>query len=253
MATNINPDTGVRYGVISTRNIDQDVLDTIFQNGTDLSYAEAEEEIRRDVEADVRAGKDILLDDVDMEVQSRMEHYQCEEPVVRYVLTDDAGQPTLEVLTDPTMGGAQLLWVFKSPYRTKARLCSPCIPNAGDLDNLDPDGEECYDVPPDWRAGVDEVDAQLEDDAAFEAVLENDDDEPEPYVCEVTLKGFDGSTDDRVLWVVTSMPCEKLADWLTERGVEFESVTVTEVHTEDAGVDFDLPEEEHDFMSQVKR
>lgn len=76
MATNINPDTGVRYGVISTRNIDQDVLDTILQNGTDLSYAEAEEEIRRDVEADVRAGKGILLDDVDMEVQSRMEeHY----------------------------------------------------------------------------------------------------------------------------------------------------------------------------------
>ena len=106
MATNINPDTGVRYGVISTHNIDQDVLDTILQNGTDLSYAEAEEEIRRDVEADVRAGKGILLDDVDMEVQSRMEHYQCEEPVVRYVLTDDAGQPTLEVLTDPTMGGA---------------------------------------------------------------------------------------------------------------------------------------------------
>jgi hypothetical protein len=47
--------------------------------------------------------------------------------------------------------------------------------------------------------------------------------------------------------------CEKLADWLTERGVEFESVTATEVHTEDAGIDFDLPEEEHDFMSQVKR
>ena len=255
MATNINPDTGVRYGVISTRNIDQDVLDTILQNGTDLSYAEAEEEIRRDVEADVRAGKGILLDDVDMEVQSRMEHYQCEEPVVRYVLTDDAGQPTLEVQTT-WLGGAQLLWVFKSPYRTKARLCSPCVPNAGDLDNLDPDGEECYDVPPDWRAGVDEVDAQLEDDAAFEAVLENDDDEPEPYVCEVVLKGFDGSTDEtdgHVLWVVTSMPCEKLADWLTERGVEFESVTATEVHTEDAGVDFDLPEEEHDFMSQVKR
>jgi hypothetical protein len=35
--------------------------------------------------------------------------------------------------------------------------------------------------------------------------------------------------------------------------VEFESVTATEVHTEDAGIDFDLPEEEHDFMSQVKR
>jgi hypothetical protein len=43
------------------------------------------------------------------------------------------------------------------------------------------------------------------------------------------------------------------AGWLAERGVEFESVTATEVHTEDAGIDFDLPEEEHDFMSQVKR
>ena len=255
MAKNINPDTGVRYGVISTRNIDQDVLDTILQNGTDLSYAEAEEETRRDVEADVRAGRGILLDDVDMEVQARMENYQSDEPVVRYTLTDDAGQTTLEVQTT-WLGGAQLLWVFKSPYRTKARLCSPCVPGAGDLDNPDPEGVECYDVPPDWREGGDEAEVQIEEDAAFEAIIENDDDDVEPYVCEVVLKGFDGSTDetdDRIVWVVTSMPCDQLGEWMRERGVDFESVSATEVHTSDAGVDFDLPEEEHDFLAQVKK
>ena len=49
------------------------------------------------------------------------------------------------------------------------------------------------------------------------------------------------------------MPCEKLGEWMRERGVDFESVSATEVHTSDAGVDFDLPEEEHDFLAQVKK
>ena len=50
------------------------------------------------------------------------------------------------------LGGAPLVIVVESPYIAIAGLCSPCVPNAGNLDDKDPDGEECYDVPADWYA-----------------------------------------------------------------------------------------------------
>jgi hypothetical protein len=50
-----------------------------------------------------------------------------------------------------TLGGAPLVFIMESPVIVKARPCSPCVPNAGDLDNLDPDyGIECYGLPEDW-------------------------------------------------------------------------------------------------------
>lgn len=51
------------------------------------------------------------------------------------------------------LGGAPMIWAMKTPFLTKARLCSPCVPNAGDLDSPDPDGYECYAVEPDWFEG----------------------------------------------------------------------------------------------------
>lgn len=33
------------------------------------------------------------------------------------------------------LGGAALIWVMESPFVTYCRTCSPCVPNAGDLDN----------------------------------------------------------------------------------------------------------------------
>ena len=33
------------------------------------------------------------------------------------------------------LGGCLLVWVIYSPYLTRASVCSPCCPNAGDLNN----------------------------------------------------------------------------------------------------------------------
>lgn len=52
-----------------------------------------------------------------------------------------------------SLGGAPLLWILDSPYRATVRLCSPCVPNAGDLDSPDPDGCECYAPGPDFYDG----------------------------------------------------------------------------------------------------
>lgn len=35
-----------------------------------------------------------------------------------------------------SLGGAPLIWVLNSPYVTPCRECSPCIPNAGNLDDM---------------------------------------------------------------------------------------------------------------------
>jgi len=40
--------------------------------------------------------------------------------------------------------------VIKSPYITYCRLCSPCVPNAGDLDTPDDLGYEAYCLGPDF-------------------------------------------------------------------------------------------------------
>ena len=42
------------------------------------------------------------------------------------------------------------IWmIFFSTNIVRARLCSPCFPNAGDVGSIDPDGFECYGWPED--------------------------------------------------------------------------------------------------------
>ena len=84
---------------------------------------------------------------------------------------------------------------------------------------------------------------------ALTACSDSDDYEATPTT---EADGGTDETDHKVLWVVTSMPCSKLEEWMRERGLEFEMVSATDVHTGDDAVDFDLPEEEHDFVAAVR-
>lgn len=49
------------------------------------------------------------------------------------------------------LGGALNIFIFESPFTARTVACSPCVPNAGDLDNVGKGDYLCYDVPPDWR------------------------------------------------------------------------------------------------------
>jgi hypothetical protein len=81
------------------------------------------------------------------------EMFQCDEPHITGKYDDIEYQVTW-------LGGAPLVWVLKGPIGSVNRLCSPCVPNAGDLDSgfiggdqvPPPDfkGYECYVVPPNW-------------------------------------------------------------------------------------------------------
>ena len=258
MAANIDPATGVHYGVINASSLDPNVIDMIM-DGDNVTEQAAEEEFRKQINHEIESGR-LSADDFGEEMERRLrERSECaSEDDYRYVEYDEGGKLTLEVQTT-WLGGAMLVYVLQSPYLAAAPVCSPCCPNAGNLDERYEDGEggvTCYDVPPDWRLDEGALEATVEevgncDEEELTAAL----DELEPYVCEVVLKGFDGGmdeTDHKVLWVVTSMPCEKLEEWMRSRGLEFEMVSATDVHTGDDAVDFDLPEEEHDFIAAVK-
>ena len=175
---NYNPETGIRYGTIYLNHLDDDVANDLWMNGKNVSeenaYAELKSEIERDanaIEEEVhiaiaesdhallsserfvdneieaaylRLGYDDRDDYIDTRLERESENIQIDEPII---------EGTCEGVTYMIshLGGAPLLWAFESPIISKARLCSPCVPNAGDLDSLDDDGYECYGIPDDWR------------------------------------------------------------------------------------------------------
>lgn len=147
MNPNVNPETGVRYGIIAARTLNSDLVCELQDKGTEPHYEEAWKDHLANAlaEATDEVGE---LDDTFDEDQVRQEFnddWQPDEPVHEGELDGVKYRTTW-------VGGALCVWVFFSPHITKARLCSPCVPNCGDLDSLDAEnGVECYDVPPTWR------------------------------------------------------------------------------------------------------
>ena len=172
-------ETGIRYGCIYLNSLDGDTAQWLWDDAENMSEAEAYAELKSEIERDAeniedevriavserdysmlandrymenevesaynRLGYDDRDDYIDTRLEREFERIQIDEPIlsgtcegVRYEIS--------------WLGGAPLLWVFESPIISKARLCSPCVPNAGDLNSLDPDGYECYGIPADWYA-----------------------------------------------------------------------------------------------------
>lgn len=144
---NVNLDTGIRFGIISAQSLEPDVINDIKGTGRDVRYEEAMEKLRIEVNQAVENGE-IEEDDFDTELDKRaieLSDNWCDgEPIYEFDIDEVQGRTTW-------LGGAMMVWVFKSPRTTHARLCSPCVPNCGDLDSIDEDGEKCYDVPLKWR------------------------------------------------------------------------------------------------------
>jgi hypothetical protein len=184
MIANTHPETGIRYGVIACNSLDPDVYNDLWQNGKDLSYEEAAKDLQAEVdneaddieeeaaisrgeidggpptEADIeRAFEAKGYPDresfIDGEFEKRAQDIQIDEPVIE-------GEHEGVKYRISWLGGAPLLWVFEGPIGYAERLCSPCVPNAADLDGgFEPDtGDEhgtgylCYIVPRDWLSEV---------------------------------------------------------------------------------------------------
>lgn len=172
-------ETGIRYGCVYLNSLDYETAQWLWDDAENLSEAEAYAELKSEIERDAesieeevriaaaerdyamlsndrymedeveaaynRLGYDDRDDYIDTRLEREFERIEIDEPIlagacegVRYEIS--------------WLGGAPLLWVLESPIISKAKLCSPCCPNAGDLNNLDDDGYECYGIPADWYA-----------------------------------------------------------------------------------------------------
>lgn len=132
---NIDTKTGIHYGVISYNSIMPEALDDIYTQGENLSYNEALEEARKE---HVLCGKD-----EDFDEQSFADDYQEENDC--YLYEKDG-----YILQTSSLG----LYVIKSPFITYCAPCSPCCPNAGDLDHAGHDEVlKTYCLGKDWFEG----------------------------------------------------------------------------------------------------
>lgn len=174
---------GVRYGTIYLNSLDPNVADELFfgSQATNLSEQLAYEELKYEIERDA----DGIEEEIYNEIEDRTPHLVRDDTYMEDLYTDafqrlgyadrddyidtrlelesqdmQIEEPTISGTLDGVkyeiswLGGAPLLFVLKSPVISKAKLCSPCVPNAGDLDSLDEDGYECYGIPEYWRYEV---------------------------------------------------------------------------------------------------
>lgn len=146
MSANVNPETGIRYGILAAHNIDQDWLWDMQNHGRDVHFEEAKAELWASIK---RVCKDYMRDGdsdfvADQAVECLGENWEDDEPVYEFELQGVKGRTTW-------LGGAQMVWVFESPFTDTFKLCSPCIPGACDLNSPNPDGYVGYTVPPEWR------------------------------------------------------------------------------------------------------
>lgn len=157
MTANVNPETGIPYGVVNGNTVPY-LLDDVTTSGDDLTFAAFKSELRDKIAAALATVIDTfepekIVEGVDCDeiveslldsgLNDRLEFDECE-----YSYESDGTKYRLGWL-----GGAPLIWVLDSQHVTFAPVCSPCVPNAGDLDNMTADGETggilCYCCPPD--------------------------------------------------------------------------------------------------------
>lgn len=178
MTANINPETGIAYGYIAANSLDSEVIDTLMygSQAKDLTFEQYKKDLPKldilkgwDVEIvkNLRTGAYgwIDLGDKDFSLNFLTEEDAIEEALARYgddlpqSLIDDyqPDEPEIEGEYEGVhyrtswLGGALNFFIFSSPHITdKARMASPCVPNAGILDTLD-GSVTSYDVPADWR------------------------------------------------------------------------------------------------------
>lgn len=108
--SNIDKETGIRYGVISLNSVNPYWLDEF-----EAHYPE-------------------LLDDEQLEF--------CDPESYTY----EKDGLICEYHPNSSMN---ILWVFKSPVIVECKFCSPCVPGAGNLDNQVSGGIKTYGLPTD--------------------------------------------------------------------------------------------------------
>jgi hypothetical protein len=133
LTENMNPKTGIHYGVISPHNISPEALDDIVRDSEDTIYEESREEFTNGLISVIKEYCEdnyLHIEEKDIDIDSIIDDWDSsyDNDNHSYHYTD--AEYELHVCDD-NYG----IYVIKSPYYTYTRPCSPCSPNAGDLDN----------------------------------------------------------------------------------------------------------------------
>lgn len=152
---NTHPDTGVAYGLVSSNDLDPELVDTLMHGpqAKDVSFEESwSEHLARELRA-----RDLESeDDIDPATLSGLENDFADQyqPPAEIEITG-----THEGVTYATcwLGGALSFWILESPHIGEGSRPSPCVPGACILHHPDTSSEwigssEGYTVPADWWA-----------------------------------------------------------------------------------------------------
>lgn len=138
--TNVNPNTGIRYGVINGNNLPDWIWDSIeyrYPSPWDYSYCEI-----------CKCGHELEInqqtawgDELECPICGDTNELQMPDMEATELYIDT---PDLQLSYDPN---SNIAMIFKSNLIINCQLCSPCYPNAGNLDQIDIDGYETYGIP----------------------------------------------------------------------------------------------------------
>lgn len=179
-------ENGVRYGVIAGNSIDSDVMMSLtVLGGTNVTYDNAYAEAKKAAEAkydELAEEAEIAASEAGCATEGERERF-IEKKLVELLKKECSGEPEdkdefvdlmLEQFSDTYqhdeevyegekdgvkymvgwLGGGQILWVMSGTVGSCNSLCSPCVPNAGDLDSGFAQDYSlpypCYVPPADW-------------------------------------------------------------------------------------------------------
>lgn len=162
--TNIDTETGIRYGIINQNHVSGDALNDLESNYGDPHCPRCGEEakiIPCHSEPHAHGGITVIQDMPEAYENYEMARGACGDIACEsceYLFDGDeafSDEPLSHFLDDGEykveMGTEGFgVWVMKSPYYTFARFCSPCAPGAGDLDAYDEDGVKTYCLGAEW-------------------------------------------------------------------------------------------------------
>lgn len=150
---------GIRYTMYSMNDIDSDLVDDLlYTYGKDLSYEAAyeEEEACQRAEWENNCETSSILAQENFDVIPVFADFEADFKDFVPMIDEPVIEGTHQGIHYRTswLGGAQMLWVFKSPIIGHFNLCSTCVPGACDGSAPTPraDGFCGYAVPPDWLA-----------------------------------------------------------------------------------------------------
>ena len=155
--SNIDKETGIRYGVIHQNHISPDAYEDIINNGIDVDFEGFKKEVKDQLETSIasaleelglyRSGSKYNNNDPEAmaeEIVDNLEwdNYEGTGDCTRYEYEQDGYH--IQTCSDGDM------FILKSPYYSKSQYCSPCAPGAGYLNNPCKDGPKTFCLLDDW-------------------------------------------------------------------------------------------------------